>query len=598
LFVELDGGALLEHSPSNRVPLTISAYALDERSRIVDHMAYGIVVEGEGARPALASAGLKFFGRMTAPPGAVSLRLIARIYGTEAFILNRQEMRLSAPGSNEVSLSTPLFAEPDGEWIRVRQDDLDEAVGCADDTVPAAVPVLDLTRPMSFVITTFNRPDGARLDVTVVDGGGLEIAFPTLNVGQIRPAANGIAEIVPVEISPFDVPPGEYHLVLRLSTAAGKELAAQTIPVILLHLEPPTVWAGLAERARQESRQPATDFASDDRIGEREMRAAYVAVLRTLVTGDESAAQHGLADLETSVFNRQSTDGLKTIRVVEQKVAVQLAHQTPMSLPPVVMLHREIFRTYSAYAEHSLASHSWQFAAELAEIVGSDNQQPALDGFAERALVSLASDLARGAPTSSAMLLRRALAISPDYPPALLGVAALYERFGQRDQAYDALRKLVAADPENAEGQLRLGIVLSRTDRTAAAQEVLRALVEGSPPEWILSNASQELATLLVEEERLGEAERVLAQAIGRVTSDQPLMIHLAWVQDLSGKPTEATVTLEQVERGQQRLFESARLRYTQWPDLGEDEIRATLRRMVIDRLPDLQLALDAGRFR
>jgi tetratricopeptide (TPR) repeat protein len=508
-------------------------------------------------------------------------------------------MRLSGPGNDEASLSAPLFADREGEWIEVRQDGLDEAAGCAGGIVPAAVPVLDLTRSMHFVTIATDWPDGARLELVVADGNGRELAYPSLVVGQLRAVAGGTATIAPVEISPFDVPPGEYRLVLRLSTAAGEQLATRTVPAVLFHRAPPAVWAGLAEMAWQETSRPATEVASDDRIGDREILTAYVEVLNTLANGDPNEARRALADLERSLFIAHSTDGLKTIRAVEQKVAAQLARRTPTSLPPVVMLHREIYRTYSAWAEHSLASHSWQIAVELTEMVGSLDRQPALDGFAEGVLVSLASDLARGAaPLQGAILLERALAISPDYPPALLGLAALYERFGDRIQAHDALQRLVAADPEDAEGQLRLGIVLSRMDRPAAAQEILRPLVASSPPEWILSNASQELANLLVEEKRLDDAERVLAEAIGRVTSDQPLIIQLSWVQDLSGRPTEATATLERIERGQHRQFESARLRYTQWPDLGEHENRAKLRRMVAERLPDLRRALDAGRLR
>ncbi len=599
LFVELDGGALLENSPSDRVPLAISAYALDEKGRIVDHLAHGIVVEGEGTRPALASGGLKFFGRMKVPPGAVSLRLIARLYGTEAFTLNRQDLQLLIPGSGEASFSVPLFTDRTGEWIEARQDGLDETAGCAGAVVPAAVPVLNLTRTMHFVTTAFDWPDGAHLDVSVADGNGLGLAYPTLKIGQKRPVAGGVAEIVPVEISPFDVPPGQYRLVLRLSTAAGEELATRIIPAVLLHLEPPTVWAGLAERGRQETSRPATEVDGAARLKDREIRTAYIKVLNTLVDGDDNAARHALAELERYYFGAHSVNGLKAIRAVEQKVAVQLARQTPMSLPPVVMLHREIYRTYSAYAEHSLAFHSWRFAAEIAQIAGSDNRQPVLEGFAAGVLVSLASDLARGVdPSSGAILFERALAISPDQPAALLGLATLHERFGDRDQARDALQRLLAVNPGNAEGQLRLGIVLSRADQPAAAQGVLRPLVASSPPEWILSNATQELATLLVEEERLEEAERMLADAISRVTSNQPLLIQLSWVQDLSGKPTQATATLEHVERGQRQLFESARLRYTQWPELGEQENRAKLRRMVAERLPDLRRALDAGGFR
>ena len=599
LYLELDGGALLENSPSNQVPLAISAYALDEDGRIIDHLAHGVVIEGNGTRPALETGGLKFFGRMKIPPGAASLRLIARVYDTEALMLNRQELRFAAPGGELAFIAAPLFTDREGGWVEVSQEGLDRREGCTDGVAPAAAPVLNITRAMNFVTTAFSWPDGARLEASVVDRSGLELEDLILEVGQRRPAAGGIAEIVPVEISPFDVPPGEYRLVIRLSTPAGKELAKRSVPVLLLHLDAPAVWAGLAEVAQQDRSQPKAEIASDEPPRNREIRMAYVEALRTLVEGDQNAARRALAELERTLFATRPTDGLKILRAIEGRVINHLARRSMMSLPPVVMLHRDIYRTYSAYAEHALATHSWRFAADLAKVVGTDNRQPALEGFAEGVLVSLASDLARGvAPSDGAFLLEEALKISPDYAPALLGLAALHERFGERNEALRALQRLAAVKPDDAEGQLRLGVVLSRTDQPGAAQEVLRALVDGSPPEWILSNASQELANILVEEERLDEAERVLVEAIGRVSSDQPLTIQLSWVQDLSGRPAEAAATLTGIERRRGRHFESARLRYTRWPEMGDYGIRAKLQRMTAQRLPDLGRALDAGGLR
>lgn len=593
LYIELDGGVLLQNASPERVPLAVFAYALDDSGRIVGHLAHGVLVAGPGTRGALASGGLKFVARTELPPGTISLRLIARIYGTEAFFLTRQDFRLALPGSGEPTISAPLFAQREGTWLTVLQEGLGEAAGCSQELVPSAMPVLDVSRPMEYGVTGTSWPADARVVLSVVDPQGRVLDDPVLEAGEPRAIAGSGVELTPFEIPPFDVPPGGYRLRLRLLDGTGEELASSYLPAVLLPIDAPAGWAGLDELARGET-EPTPTPVADDEVSDREMRRGYLAALRLLAEGDQVAARRALAELERGVLAAESAKGLLQMRRTELKVAGQLARRVPKSLPPVVLLHRDLYRTYSAYSESALASHSWLVAAELAEEVGLETRWPPPERFAEGVLVSLATEVVQSsAPVTGAELLERALALNPTYGPALIGLAALRERQGDRTDAVDVLERLVASDPGNPEGRLRLGVNLARLGRTGAAERVLRSLLAGSPPEWILSIAAEELARLLVGDKRLDAAEEVLRGTIARVANNQRLAISLAWVLDLAGRPSEAVGVLEGVEALAGRRFDSARMRYSQWPEMGIYEIRASLRQAAEERLPDLREALE-----
>ncbi len=598
LFVELDGGTLLAASKDGRIPLAVFAYALDDNGRIVGHHAHGALVEGPGVRSLVSPGGLRFVGRMALPPGTISLRLMARLYGTDTFFLTRQEIHLAVPGSGEAAMSAPLFAARDGAWLEVLQQGVERAAGCAESLVPAAMPVLDLTRPMDFSVTAADWPEDARLALSVMDIQGRVLDDPVLGLGAPRAIADSAVEIHPAQIPPFDVPPGEYRLLLRLLGPTGEELVNRPIPVVLLPLAAPASWAGLDELARGEL-EPPPPVVTDEELSDRELRRAYIEALRLLADGDPVGARRAVTALERGAFASQSSKGLLALRRVETKLAGQIARRVPKALPPVVLLHRDLYRTYSAYRESALASHSWLLAAELAEAVGLEVRWPPPEGFAEGVLVSLATDVVQSAaPVTGAELLERAVALNPSFAPALLGLAALRERSGQRSDAIDTLQRLVAADPGNSEGRLRLGVNLARVGRRGAAEKVLRALALDSPPEWVLSIAAEEMARLLVADRRLPQAETVLRDAIGRVSNHQRLLIELAWVLDLAGRSREGADALAQVEAAAGRRYDSARMRYSQWPEMGLYEIRAELRRVGDERLPDLREALESKEFR
>lgn len=592
LYVELDGMALFDCARPDRVPLEIASFAIDGQGAVIGSLVYGVVVEGEGLRAALVPGGLRFVGKMALPPGMVSVRTMARVHGTERFLLSREELRLTTADKGEAVVSAPLFAASQGAWLEARQEGLAVTAGCVRGFSPVAKPVLDVTRPMRFVTIASGWPDGARLRASILDRSGRAVEQPQLSISSRRPFDSN-TEIIEVEMLPFDVPQGEYRVTLRVVSDTSGVLASRGLDAQLV--------PGDASSSRDRSgkhhegeQDPvrATDVPGDPPGGQ-QLESAYLAALRVLSVGDRVAAQREVAGLERRVFDADRAWGPATLQEAELNVAERLGRSIPNSLAPLIVLHRNLCHTYATYRETVLARHSAVVVDELARMIEKNAGDLPVDDVAELSLISVALDLVLGADLEAGEgLLERALELNPESIPALLNLAALRERTGIRSEAVDLLRTIVGIDPGNQEAQLRLGVNLRRTGAVDASQEVLRALVGETTPDWIRSIAAQELAHLMVDSGRLDEAEHLLVGVIDGIADRQSLAIQLAWIRDLAGRPGEATATLAQVERNLGRSGDSARLRYAWWPDMIAFGIGDVLIRGAEEGRPDLRRAL------
>jgi tetratricopeptide (TPR) repeat protein len=523
---------------------------------------------------------------------------MVRVFDTGKLLLSRGELRLAPASTPEAAVSAPLFSSPEGSWLEVRQQGLSPLAGCVEGVSPAAKPVIDITRPMSFVAIASGWPAGARLQALVTDGRGRTFEQPLLSIAKTHPIGGGNAEIIEVEILPFDVPAGEYRVTLQVLSDSFEELTTEGLDTVLVRNQTPTSWAGLGEPAGEASVPAQETTVASDKPNERQILSLYMAALWTMVKGEEMAARRLVAELERSVLAAHPVSGLAALLRAELRVAKGLEDIDPHSLLPLIVLHRNLCHTYTAYRENVLARQAAMVVAELAEKIATISEG-AQAGVAEYALISVALDLQMGVDyVAGGQLLEQALELDPQSIPALMNLAALRERTGRWSEAVDLLQTLGNVDPGNPEAQLRLGVNLRRVGRLGGAGKVLRLLLGVSTPEWIRSIAAQELAHLLVEQGSLDQAERVLVRAIDGAADQQSLAIQLLWTRDLAGRAAEATSMLARIEQDVGRHTDSARLRYCQWPDMGVFGIEVTLRRAAEDRLPDLRRALESKELR
>ena len=109
---------------------------------------------------------------------------------------------------------------------------------------------------------------------------------------------------------------------------------------------------------------------------------------------------------------------------------------------------------------------------------------------------------------------RKALALDPDAPEALTGLAALYEIKGEPGKALDILRGLVSRDPHDAGTRvIKMAELYVRLERPADGMAYFESLqrAPGSPPEVALRTA---LGIVEAAAGRTGEAERDLRRAL------------------------------------------------------------------------------------
>ncbi len=126
-------------------------------------------------------------------------------------------------------------------------------------------------------------------------------------------------------------------------------------------------------------------------------------------------------------------------------------------------------------------------------------------------------------------------------------VAAAWREAGQEEQAEDALRRWLRADPRSPEARFRLGIFLERAGRFAEAEVELRESLRLGPNDAEVLNY---LAYSLADRgERLEEALELVRKALALDPWNAAFLDSLGWVYYRLGRYEEAREPLERAAR-------------------------------------------------
>ncbi len=582
-IVEVDGAQLINGLDDDRIAVAFLAYVVDDSGRIVEHIAQGIVVDPAEAAGKLRDSGLKFIGRTTLHPGFYDLRVMVREHGSGRFFLARTRLSVWGPTDTPTAALPLLFEDRFPSWIIVRQRGVpaELQIGAANPLLPAARPVVVEDQPAGFLLCEVGSLPVSSVEIELLDAADRVVAGYPLEVTRSE-----IPFLLRATLPGMDLPPGRYTLVVTpWSGGAAAETTVAT-GIVMVERDAPPSWVGRST-PRPAGTRGGGDGASDrgGRFRKGRARATYREVLAALAAGDWTAARGMLADLERSAF---SADVLRSLRRIEDGVAVELGERNPRSLMPVAVLHHQMVRRYIAHRDFVLAAHARAVTADLAVRIGIPGNEP---GFGAGLLVNLASDLSRSVATGPARVyLESALLLDPSHRPALLALGASLERTADYGEAARVFGKLVEADPENAEGTLRLAVNLARTGRQRDAATLFLRLLRGRPAEWIGVLAAQELARLMIAGNASEDALAVMETSIQRWPSDQRLRVLRAWVLDANGRSLDAVASILDTPAATQAA--SPRFRYGEWPDLGPEVSITTIRGRADGALPDLAAAL------
>jgi tetratricopeptide (TPR) repeat protein len=588
--IEVDGGKLLEGRSSRRLAIGIYAYVVDGDGRVVDHIAQGLLLDSETYRAPISASGLKFVGHFALEPGDYTLRVMVQNNATGNYFMSWSILALPAADNRSPQLLPPLFPDRETPWTVARQngENATFAVENGDGILPAAKPTLVENQPTEVYLGGGGWDESSVVEIRILNEIGRTVFEPLVEFGD---PPSGEFQFRRIALTEVDLPPGEYSLVVTLADENSGEVLRRATRLTVVSEGEHRGWAGIGE-PETDATAAAESLQAGQKIKKKDIRDAYRRALRPLGEGDVVAARRRVAELERSVAVGASRTALLTLSEAELAVGKELAKADPACLMPLAMLHRDLYRGYSARHEGLLSTHARKMAITYAEELG--RAKPYF-GFSEGLMVNFASDLAQSGASSGARdLLQRALRLNRGYRPAMLALGFLHERNAEYLEAASAYENLVDTHPDFDEGRLRLGINLIRNGRDEAGEELLRGLVGTGARPWVETVAAQELVRQkAAKKKRLPEAEREVRAALDLIPEDQRLWIMLAAILESTNRHDEAIEVLRDLPPAGRGI--SPRARYGEWPTLGVRASQAHLNQRASEGVSALKATLDAG---
>jgi tetratricopeptide (TPR) repeat protein len=586
VWVEIDGGHLLgEGETPESLRVEVHAYAMAEAGTLAGAFSQAFSLPLEEHGDALAAGGVKFAGRLRLVPGEHELRLLVRETRSQRFVLRVLPLAVPAPGGPY--LGPPLFADEGGAWIPVRAaGDAAPANGDA----PAALPVLAAGRTHTAWLWTSDP--GARLAARLLDAE----RRPRTDVG-VRPEA-GAARPLAAAFEVPDLATGNYVLETSLDVDGRP---SSNLPVYVLGAEfdaGGVAWTGIDRLAAEpERRREALDLAAKRRARKRHetIVRAYRGVLERLASGAPGEALDDLAHLEREALEATEDDARAALAAAQDEVVAGLAEAAAESLVPVLYLHMESHDRYAADKETFLTLHARERVIAVARryAAGADARNELAPSLAASALSGMGMRLLRSRqPVAGRRMMEEALALDPRNATALLELALDDERHGEYAGAADRLRRLLAIRPRSDEGRLRLALNLRRGGQPREAARWLRRVIDDGTEDWLLALAYQELARLMIAEERPGHAVRLLEAGVSRLPRERRLAVQLAYALDRDGNGRRGRDVLDAALERADGSGPSPRLLYSRRPQGAVEDDRPALFRQSMARLAVLAGAL------
>lgn len=633
LVMEIDGRGLLGPSPPPTPQVEVYAYALGAGNEVVGFLAQSFVLDLEKVGEAVFVGGLKFTGHLELPPGDYTLRLLVHEPAAQRFGLAK--IAVSVP--RQAALLTPLVAEtPEAPWLTVGEAphgdmgalDLGRALQLADTPMPSALPLLrgDEVRLdlLLYGAAGGALPDALGVEVHNVDGG----AAGSLEARVLGRSATGLPALERLRLGlPLaSLDSGSYTFRFSAPSLGGAAATSAALPAVVLRgASTANLWTDIQHRLAGETAALGLDLeevAKRRRGRQRHIRQAvanaYRQVLQRLADGDRAGALHGLVEVERQVLASGQEAPQALLDEAEGMVLDALAAAQPQALLPLVTLHGRAYDVYREELDFGLSTHARETSIAIAERYADEVQRRAAQRRAasrgDAAAVSEAEEEAETARTlaSNALgsfgaylqtaqvrttgraLLRRALEIDPQNRSALMHLAIGLEKTGDYQESTQVLERLVNLDPKSPEGRLRLAVNLRRLGRRGQAAGELRGLVSEDNPPWVLVVAYEELASMLLEDGKAGDAVALLDAAVGRLPGEGRLLIQLAYALDRAGHPARSRQVLARLAPSEEDAAGSPRHRYNRWPDLDLLDPGSPLQQAGMVRLPALGSALAA----
>ncbi|HXU34392.1 MAG TPA: VWA domain-containing protein, partial [Thermoanaerobaculia bacterium] len=227
VLIEVDGPSLLAGTEGNVLPTEIYAYALGPDGSIGDYFGQTLGLDLAKVKGPLSQTGLKYFGHLELVPGSYSLRVLVRNGRTGTSGLSI--VPIEVPEAGKVAVGPPLFPEPQGKWMIIREQPRGEQKNAAypfmarqQAYVPAALPTLTAGQDAPLSLVAWNLPAGdVRLGVKVLGADGKPVPGGEVKLIGREPGAAGSGDVLLGSFKPTGLKAGGYHLEVQVAGADG-----------------------------------------------------------------------------------------------------------------------------------------------------------------------------------------------------------------------------------------------------------------------------------------------------------------------------------------------------------------------------------------
>lgn len=241
LMVEIDGGPLTALAGTSQEPSLLRGqifiYAMDGAGQVKAFLDHAVAIDMTQAGSALAAGGLKFFGDLELPPGDYMLRAYVRHQGSEQYGFAGLPLRVPDFANGEAGALPPLFPEPPGRWMMLRED---AVAGVQPPPFPylnGQQPFLPAARPafapsqVDVALALHNLAAGrAKVSGQVLDTAGQATRATVQTIGKDPlpdPDRPGLSRW-PLQLDARKLEPGDYTLEVTITDKAGLQAVRQS----------------------------------------------------------------------------------------------------------------------------------------------------------------------------------------------------------------------------------------------------------------------------------------------------------------------------------------------------------------------------------
>jgi len=241
VLIEVDGASLPNNIPDGVMQFDIFLYALDGDGSIADFFTQRLRVDLATFGDKLAKGGLKMFGDLNLPVGDYSLRLFVHearfgLYSTRAATL-----RIPSFSASQPTVLPPLFPEPRGKWLVVRENNGDSPsdrpypfMQRNEPYLPAALPMLASHSEAEVYLVVYDLGDGpVSIYTEVIDVLGAIHDQPRLRLLERtdNDTVPGDQDVLIGRFHPHGLPTGQYTLLVTVANDRTGRAQTNSIPI-------------------------------------------------------------------------------------------------------------------------------------------------------------------------------------------------------------------------------------------------------------------------------------------------------------------------------------------------------------------------------